>query len=606
MSPPSGPMRGRRHGPSMPTEKAADFRGTIVKLARYCRPYLPAILLAVVFAALGAVMSVIGPNFVGDLSDLISEGIPVAGHSGVIDMDAVMRISVILLSIYAASWVFNFLQGYIMATTSQRIARTMRSEISAKINRMPLRYFDRHQFGDTLSRVTNDVDSVGVALNSSIGSLVNALAMLLGCLVMMLWTNWIMAGVAIIATVFGFVLMFTIMRRSQKYFVGQQRVLGEVNGQIEEVYSGHTVVKAFNGEDGAIGQFVDANGRLYNNAWKSQFFSGMMMPLMGFVGNLGYVAVCITGSVLMVQGHADIGTIVSFMIYVRLFTSPLNLIAQANTSIQSAAAAGERVFEFLGEEEMEDESSKTASIEQVRGKVEFDHVRFGYLPDKTIIHDLSFTAESGSKVAIVGPTGAGKTTLVNLLMRFYDPDSGEIRIDGIPTSDMPREKVRDLFCMILQDTWIFEGTIRENIVYSEEGVTDEDVMRACDAVGMTHFVNTLPDGLDTVLDDRASISAGQRQQITIARAIIENAPLLILDEATSSVDTRTERVIQKAMDDLTVGRTSFVIAHRLSTIRNADVILVMRDGDIKEIGNHDELMARNGYYAELYNSQFEE
>ncbi len=600
MSPP-GPQ-GRRHGPpGVVTDKASDFTGTIRKLMRYCRPYMAVIMVAVVFAALGAVMSVIGPNYVGEMSDLISEGV-----FGSIDMDAIMGIAVLLLCIYVASWVFNFIQGYIMATASQRIAKAMRTEISEKMNRMPLGYFDRHPFGDTLSRITNDVDSVGVALNNSIGSLVNAMALLIGCLIMMVYTNWVMAAVAIVATVFGFVLMFLIIGHSQKYFDDQQRVLGEVNGQIEEVYSGHTVVKAFNGERSSIERFVDANTRLYGNAWRSQFMSGMMMPLMGFIGNLGYVAVCITGSILMVQGSIGIGTIVSFMIYVRLFTSPLNIIAQANTSLQSAAAAGERVFEFLDEKEMEDESSKDAKVPEIRGKVEFDHVRFGYVPGKTIIHDLTFTAEPGSKVAIVGPTGAGKTTLVNLLMRFYETDGGEIRIDGVRTTDMSREEVHDMFCMILQDTWIFEGTIRENIIYSEQGVSDDDVMRACEAVGLAHYINTLPDGLDTVLDDRASLSAGQKQQITIARAMIENAPLLILDEATSSVDTRTERVIQKAMDDLTVGRTSFVIAHRLSTIRNADVILVMRDGDIKEIGNHEQLMALNGYYAELYNSQFED
>ena len=458
-----------------------------------------------------------------------------------------------------------------------------------------------------LSRVTNDVDTIGQTMNQSLGNLVTAVTMFLGSLIMMFTTNAIMALTAIVSTFFGFGLMMLIIRKSQKYFLGQQRSLGQLNGHVEEIYSGHNVVKAYNGEEAAQNTFDQINGELYNCAWKSQFLSGLMQPLMGFIGNLGYVAVCVMGAVLVKSGRTDFGTIIAFMVYVRQFTNPLSQIAQAATSLQSAAAASQRVFEFLDQEELADESQKTEvlPVGTVKGEVEFDHVRFGYTKDKTIIHDFSAKAKPGQKIAIVGPTGAGKTTLVNLLMRFYELDGGEIRIDGKSIASLTRENVHDLFCMVLQDTWLFEGTIRENVVYSKQGVTDEQVKAACKAVGLDHFIRTLPDGYDTYLNDKANLSAGQRQLVTIARAMIENAPLLILDEATSSVDTRTEALVQAAMDKLTENRTSFVIAHRLSTIRNADLILVLKDGDVVESGNHQELLAKGGFYATLYNSQFE-
>ena len=584
-----------------PHDKKHSFTGAMKKLMRYCKPYLPAIIVALVFAVLGALMSVTGPEYVGDLTDEIEEGL-----FGSIDMGAVLHITLILIMIYALGWIFNFIQGYIMAIMSARITKSMRSDISSKINRMPLSYFDSKQFGDTLSRVSNDVDTVGTQINSTVTDLVNAITLFLGSLIMMVITNWQMALAAVLASLLGFGLMFVIIICSQKYFVRQQRALGSVNGLIEEVYSGHMVVKAYNAEDITMEDFKKRNAELYNNGWKANFISTAMMPLMGFVGNLGYVAVCVVGSVLMLNGDADIATIVSFMMYVRLFTNPLTTIAQANTNLQSAAAAADHVFEFLGEDEMEDESGKTVRLDDVKGKVEFDHVSFGYNSDRTIIKDFSCTVEPGMKVAIVGPTGAGKTTLVNLLMRFYEVNGGSIRIDGVPLTDLTRENIHSLFSMILQDTWMFEGTIRDNIVYSKEGVTDEQVMKACETVGLAHFIKTLPNGLDTIMDDSANLSAGQKQLITIARALIEDAPMLILDEATSSVDTRTERTIKEAMDAMTDGRTSFIIAHRLSTIRDADIILVLRDGDIVEKGSHEELMARNGFYAELYNSQFED
>ena len=470
---------------------------------------------------------------------------------------------------------------------------------------MPLKYFDSTTTGDVLSRVTNDVDTVGQAYRQSVSTLVTAVTMFFGCILMMFRTNWIMAVSGMLSSVLGFVLMTVIVSRSQKFFVRQQNQLGALNGHIEETYAGHTVVKAYNGEGAAQSTFLELNNGLYDSAWKSQFLSGMMGPLMGFIGNFGYVVVCVVGAVLTLSGVIGFEVIVAFMIYIRLFTNPLSQIAQAATNLQSAAAAGERVFAFLSEPEMSDESGKTAQLATAKGNVVFDHVRFGYDPEKVIIHDFSAEAKAGQKIAIVGPTGAGKTTMVNLLMRFYETNSGTIRIDGVPVDELTRTNVHALFCMVLQDTWLFEGTVRENIVYAKQGVSDADVVRACKAVGLHSFIKTLPHGYDTVLDDNTNLSAGQRQLVTIARAMIENAPMLILDEATSSVDTRTEMVIQKAMDTLMQGRTSFVIAHRLSTIRNADLILVMKDGDVIESGTHETLMAENGFYAELYNSQFE-
>ena len=485
------------------------------------------------------------------------------------------------------------------------MSQRLRSDISQKINRLPLRYFDTHSYGDVLSRVTNDVDTISQTINQSVAALVTAVVTLLGSLVMMLVTNVHMTLTAVLASLAGFVLMIFIMGRSQKYFLAQQQVLGSLNGNIEEVYSGHDVIKAYNAERKVTEEFEALNVKLFNSAWRAQFFSGLMMPIMSFIGNFGYVAVCVVGAVLVQNGTIGFATIVAFIMYVRLFTNPLSQIAQAANSLQAAAAASERVFEFLDEPELSDESQKTRRLASVKGEVEFDHVKFGYDPERIIIHDFSAKVKPGQKIAIVGPTGAGKTTMVNLLMRFYELNGGQILIDGVPTSELTRENVHELFCMVLQDTWLFEGTIRENIAYAKKGVTDGQLDRACRAAGLDHFIHTLPKGYDTVLNDKASLSAGQKQLITIARAIVEDAPLLILDEATSSVDTRTEVLIQQAMDRLTEGRTSFVIAHRLSTIKNADCILVMKDGDIIESGTHDELLKNGGFYAELYNSQFE-
>ena len=597
-----GPMRG--HGPMGGRgvgEKSKDFVGTWKKLILYCKKYLPVVVVALVLAMAGSVCSLIGPDKLKDLTNIITEGLMTE-----IDMPGVKKIALWLIGLYGVSAVFSYIQSFIMATVNQRVTKNLRRDISVKINKVPLSYFNKNSFGDVLSRVTNDVDTIGQSLNQSIVTLVTAITMFAGSLFMMFYTNWIMAVTAVVSTIFGFGIMMFIMGKSQKHFIAQQRELGRINGHIEEIYTGHNVVKAYNGERAALKTFVEINDKLYESAWKSQFLSGMMMPLMSFIGNFGYVAVCVVGAALAMNGNISFGVIVAFMMYIRQFTNPLAQIAQAMTSLQSTAAAGERVFEFLEEEELSDESSKTKRLDAAKGDVEFKHVKFGYTEDKVIIHDFSAKAKAGQKIAIVGPTGAGKTTMVNLLMRFYELNGGDILIDGVSTKDITRENVHDLFCMVLQDTWLFEGTIRENIVYCKEGVSDEDVVKACKAVGIDHFIRTLPKGYDTVLNDKANLSAGQKQLITIARAMIENAPLLILDEATSSVDTRTEIQIQKAMDKLTEGRTSFVIAHRLSTIKNADLILVMKDGDIIESGNHEELLAKGGFYADLYNSQFEQ
>lgn len=570
------------------------------QLIQYCRKYLLPVGIAMILAMAGAICSLIGPDKLKDLTNLIGEGLLTG-----VDMDAVQKIALFLAGLYLISALFSYIQSYIMTTVNQSVTKRLRKDISLKINQVPLNYFNKTSFGDVLSRVTNDVDMIGQSLNQSIVSLVTAVTMFLGSLIMMFYTNWMMAVTAVLSTFLGFGLMMSIMKKSQKHFVAQQRELGRINGHIEEIYSGHNVVKAYNGEREALETFTKINEKLYGSAWRSQFLSGLMMPLMGFIGNFGYVAVCVAGAALTMNGTISFGVIVAFMMYIRLFTNPLSQIAQAMTSLQATAAAGERVFEFLEEEELSDESGKTVRLENAKGDVEFRNVRFGYTPDRIIIKDFSAHAGAGQKIAIVGPTGAGKTTLVNLLMRFYELNGGDIFIDGISTKEMTRENVHDLFCMVLQDTWLFEGTIRENIVYCKENVSDGDVEKACRAVGIHHFIKTLPQGYDTVLNDKANLSAGQKQLITIARAMIENAPLLILDEATSSVDTRTELQIQKAMDKLTEGRTSFVIAHRLSTIKNADLILVMKDGDIIESGSHEELIAKGGFYADLYNSQFD-
>lgn len=593
-----------RRGPGMQSggEKPKNLKKALGELAFHCKRFFPAVIIAVLLAMAAAVFSLIGPNKLQDMTDIIQKGL----MNG-IDIDGVEDIAFTLVVLYSLGFIFNYIQGFIMATVTQKVTKDLRTGISYKINKVPLSYYNKTSIGDVLSRVTNDVDTIGQTMNQSVGMLVTAVTMFLGSLIMMFYTNWIMAVTAVLTTIIGFGLMMFIMSKSQKHFIRQQRELGRINGHIEEVYSGHNVVKVYNGVDKATREFEEINDKLYDSAWKSQFMSGLMMPLMNFIGNFGYVAVCVVGASLFMHDKITFGVIVAFMIYIRLFTNPLSQIAQAATSLQSTAAAAERVFEFLGEEELTDESSKTTLLkkEDTKGDVEFKNVKFGYDKNKIIIHNFSAHAKSGQKIAIVGPTGAGKTTMVNLLMRFYELNSGEILIDGIPTNKMTRENVHDLFCMVLQDTWLFEGTIRENIVYSKTGVTDEEIDRACKAVGIDHFIRTLPDGYDTVLNDKANLSAGQKQLITIARAMIENAPLLILDEATSSVDTRTEIQIQEAMDKLTEGRTSFVIAHRLSTIKNADLILVMKDGDIIESGNHKDLLAKGGFYAELYNSQFE-
>ncbi|MGE7916801.1 ABC transporter ATP-binding protein [Lysinibacillus xylanilyticus] len=590
-------------GPMMaPGEKPKNFKKPWGKLIAYCKPYLPAIIFALVLAVVGTIFTIIGPNKLSEITDLIMEGI-----TGEIDIAAIGNIGLLLAILYGLSFIFNYIQAFMMATITQRVSKRLRTDISNKIDKLPLKYFDATTYGDVLSRVTNDVDMIGQSLNQSIGSLVTAVVMFFGSLVMMFSINVTMTLSAVAATFVGFVFMTFIISKSRKYFTRQQQDLGRINGHIEEIYSGHSVMKVYNGEKVAKQEFNEINESLFNSAWRAQFMSGMMMPLMIFIGNLGYVVVCVVGAALTMNGSITFGVIVSFMVYIRLFTQPLSQLAQAATSLQSTAAASERVFEFLNEAELEDESDKKTTLDAkgVEGNVEFKNVKFGYTKEKLIIKDFSAHIKAGQKVAIVGPTGAGKTTLVNLLMRFYEIDSGEIMIEDVPTKSLTRKNVHDLFCMVLQDTWLFEGTIKENIVYNKDHVTDDEVIAACKAVGLHHFIRTLPNGYETVLNDNTSLSVGQKQLITIARAMVKKAPLLILDEATSSVDTRTEALIQEAMDKLMVGRTSFVIAHRLSTIKNADLILVMKDGDIIESGNHEELIAEKGFYADLYNSQFE-
>ncbi|MBQ8325455.1 MAG: ABC transporter ATP-binding protein [Lachnospiraceae bacterium] len=571
-----------------------------VKLTSYLKPYMPAIVIALLCATVGAVFSIIGPDYIKDITNKIASGL-----MGEFDLEGVERICFILVGFYVTGAVLSYVQSYIMATVTLKFSKGLRREISFKMNRLPLKYFDSTTFGDVLSRVTNDVDTLSQTLNQSIVTLVTAVTLFFGSLFMMFKTNWIMAVTAIVSSLIGFFFMSLVIGRSQKFFMRQQKELGAINGHVEEIYSGHNIIKAYNAEERFKEQFETINQNLYESGWKAQFLSGLMMPFMGFVGNFGYVAVCVVGAALTMNDVIDFGVIVAFMMYVRLFTQPLSQMAQAATSLQSASAASKRVFDFLGEEELSDESHKTMVLTDVKGEVEFSHVKFGYDPEKIIIKDFSAKALPGQKVAIVGPTGAGKTTLVNLLMRFYELNEGEIKIDGVTLTDLTRENIHDLFGMVLQDTWMFQGTIRDNLVYSKKDVTDEDIEKACKAVGIHHFIKTLPNGYDTIMDDSANLSAGQKQLITIARAMVENAPLIILDEATSSVDTRTEVLIQEAMDRLTKGRTTFVIAHRLSTIKNADLILVMRDGDIVESGKHEELLAKGGFYAELYNSQFE-
>ncbi|MEK3698292.1 ABC transporter ATP-binding protein [Paenibacillus sp. FSL R10-2199] len=577
-------------------------QNTWSKLLRYCRKYVPVIVIALICAAAGTVLTLLGPDMLSEITDKIT-----AGLAGGIDMDGIAAIGITLVVIYAISAVLSLSQGLIMSNITQKVSKKLRTDLAHKMNRLPISYYNKSATGDILSRVTNDVDTIGQAMNQSIGTVVTAVAMFIGSIIMMLRTNVIMTLTAIVATIIGFGLMAVIMKKSQKYFASQQEFLGKINGHVEEVYTGHNVVKAYNGEAQMRTTFQELNQGLKNSAFKAQFLSGLMPPLMGFIGNLGFVAVCVVGAVLALDGTISFGVIVAFIMYVRYFTQPLSQIAQAAQNLQSASAAGGRVFEFLEEAEMEDETRKENTLATAAGKVSFDQVKFAYdNSGNLVIKNFSTEVKPGQKVAIVGPTGAGKTTLVNLLICFNELTGGEIYIDDTPISSLTRENIHDLFCMVLQDTWLFEGTIRENLIYNQQNITDEKLVEACKAVGLHRFIQSLSDGYDTVLNDKVNLSAGQKQQLTIARAMLKDAPMLILDEATSSVDTRTELLIQQAMDQLMEGRTSFVIAHRLSTIKNADVILVLKDGDILESGSHTELLAKNGFYAELYNSQFEQ
>lgn len=585
-------------------EKAKDFKGAMKRLFKELKSFRVLVAIALILAILGSVLSIIAPNKLSDLTDEISKGLV----NPVMDMEAIKSISIFLATIYALSALFTYIESLTMTDVANKFAKSLRTKISVKINKLPLKYFDKNSIGDTLSRVTNDVDTIAQSMNMSLATLVSNITLFAGTIIMMFYTNWIMAITAILSSLIGFVLMFLILGKSQKYFVARQEELGNLNGHIEEIYSGLNVVKVYNGKKQSDEKFDELNKKVYEANRKSQFLSGLMQPIMNFIGNFGYVAVCIVGAILTMNDMITFGVIVAFITYVRLFTNPLSQIAQAMTSLQSTAAASERVFEFVDEEEMSDqkEITKLLKKDEVKGNIEFQNVVFQYdNNDKPTIKNFSAKALPGQKVAIVGPTGAGKTTMVNLLMKFYDINSGDIKIDGISTKELTRENIHDLFTMVLQDTWLFNGTVKENIMYNNENVTDEQIKEVCKTVGLDHFIKTLPHGYDTVLSDNDSVSAGQRQLLTIARGILQDAPFLILDEATSNVDTRTEELVQKAMDTLTEGKTSFIIAHRLSTIKNADLILVMKDGNIIEQGNHEELMEKNGFYADLYNSQFE-
>lgn len=589
-------------------EKPKKFKKTLKEMARYLKPYFPLILIAVVASVIATILQIIGPDKLKLITDEITKGLPkmVKGKPvmAAIDMDKVKSITMMLVIFYGSSLLLNLLQRFIMADVTQKISKSFREKIANKVNKLPFSYFDNTTFGDILSRVTNDVDTISQSLNQSVGSLLTSVVMLVGTVVMMIYNSGILTVTTILSSLVGFVVIIIIMKKSQKHFKAQQENLGDINGQIEEVYTGHNVIKAYNAGEMMIDEFEETNKKLYTSAWKSQFLSGLMMPVMQFAGNFSYVMVCIVGGALAINGKISFGVIVAFMIYVRLFTNPLSDIAQSFNTLQRAAAAGERVFEFLNEKELEEENV-TEKLDRAKGEVEFKGVRFGYNPDKIIIKDFSVKVNPGEKIAIVGPTGAGKTTIVNLLMRFYEINDGQILVDGIDTKKLSRDNLRDQFCMVLQDSWIFEASVRENITFGEENITDEELIDVCKRVNLDHFIRTLPQGYDTILNDKQSLSQGQLQLLTIARAMVSHAPMLILDEATSSVDTRTEIIVQDAMDELAKGRTSFVIAHRLSTIKNADLILVMKDGDIVEKGKHDELLAKDGFYAQLYNAQFE-
>ncbi len=585
-------------------EKPKNFKLTVKKIIKNLNLLKVPMGIALVLSIISSIFSIISPNKLSEITNTIEEGM--YAQAG-IDFATLKDISLFLLIVYMLSAIFSYISNFLMATVANKFAKGLRTSIFKKINKVPLKYFDSHSIGDTLSRVTNDVDTVGQMISQNLGSLMSAVTQLIGSLIMMFITNSTMAVTAVISSLLGFSLMGLILSKSQKYFKARQEELGKLNGYIEEIYSGHNVVKVYNGKKEAIQRFNALNESVFNCNMKSQFLSGLMQPIMGFVGNFSYVAVCVVGALLTMNNSINFGVIIAFIVYVRLFTNPLSQIAQGMTTVQSAVAAAERVFEFIDEEEMSDETdkNKTVDIKNAKGNITFEHVKFGYNKDKVIIKDFNVDVKRGQKVAIVGPTGAGKTTMVNLLMKFYEITSGDIKIDGVSINDMTRENVHKLFTMVLQDTWLFNGTVKENIIFNRENVSDEKVKEVCKNVGIDHFINTLPNGYDFVLTDNDSVSAGQKQLLTIARGMVDDAPFLILDEATSNVDTRTEELVQKAMDKLIEGRTSFIIAHRLSTIKNADIILVMKDGNIIEQGNHDELMAMNGFYTSLYNSQFE-
>lgn len=609
-----GPMGGRGpmggHGAvGAAGEKANDFKGTMKKLFEYISEYKISIIAVFIFAVGSTIFSIVGPKILGKATTKIFEGLmeKVSGSGGGIDFDAIGRILLILVALYIVSAIFSFIQGFIMSGISQKISYKMRNELSEKINRLPMKYFDKRTHGEILSRITNDIDTLSQSLNQSLTQLITSVTTMVGILIMMLSISWIMTISALIVIPLSLLSVRMVVKRSQKYFRSQQEFLGHVNGQVEETYGGQSIVRVFNKEKEVTEEFNRLNDRLYDSAWRSQFLSGMMQPIMGFIGNFGYVVVSILGGYLAIRKTIEVGDIQSFIQYVRSFTQPINQLAQVTNMLQSTAAAAERVFEFLEEEEEVQIAENPVPIDSVEGNITFEHVNFGYNENKTIINDFSIDVKKGQKIAIVGPTGAGKTTIVKLLMRFYDVNSGAIKIDGHDIRDFNRNELRKAFGMVLQDTWLFNGSIKENIKYGKLDATDEEITAASKSANVHHFIKTLNDGYNTVLDEEASnISQGQKQLLTIARAILADPKVLILDEATSSVDTRTELLIQKAMDNLMEGRTSFIIAHRLSTIKDADVILVMNEGDIVEHGNHEELLAKGGFYAKLYNSQFEE
>lgn len=602
---------GMGHGPGagmVPGEKAKNFKGTVAQLIKYMGNYKLGALVVLIFAIASTVFSIVGPKILGKATTELFNGLvnKVSGQ-GSIDFDKIGKILLFLLGVYLISALCSFVQGWIMSGITQKICFRFREDISKKINRMPMKYFESRTVGEVLSRITNDVDTLGQGLNQSVTQLITSITTMIGILIMMLTISPLMTLIAVIILPVSGILISIVVKHSQKYFVAQQKYLGKINGQVEEVYSGHNIVKAFNKEEDMLKEFDETNGILFQSAWKSQFLSGMMMPIMNFVGNLGYVGVAVVGGIQVISGNIEVGDIQSFIQYVKSFTQPISQMAQVSNMLQSTAAAAERVFEFLGEEEEDLVAEHPVKLDHVEGNVTFEHVKFGYHPDKIIVNDFNCKVEPGQMVAIVGPTGAGKTTMVKLLMRFYDVNSGSIKVDGHDLRDFNRADLRENFGMVLQDTWLFKGTIMENIRYGRLDATDEEVIAAAKAAHAHHFITTLPGGYNMELNEDASnVSQGQKQLLTIARAILADNPVLILDEATSSVDTRTEERIQKAMNNLMKGRTSFVIAHRLSTIKDADIILVMKDGDIIEQGNHEELLAKGGFYAELYNSQFEE